>query len=183
MRATLVVIRHGDHYAISRINRIAGDVDLTPIGKLADVPMSRIGRIGATPPDLIVPWNRSMSFYGKWFDQIAGGDSGYALRAKLAKVSREVMLEQVRRDNQYGLVGSYYSVFQAIMALKGRVPLVLIDDSLLALESFPVVLPDINDSDFQQNLLDVLRRMLRHYPNAAVTVDQVSVDGIDVEES
>ena len=55
------------------------------------------------------------------------------LRRQITSLPREKIFAQVTRDDQYAVIGSYYSVFRAIMDAKRRVPLILIDDTFLSL--------------------------------------------------
>ncbi|MGE4617888.1 MAG: hypothetical protein AAEJ43_12835 [Gammaproteobacteria bacterium] len=70
------------------------------------------------------------------------------------------------------------------MEVKQWVPLVLIDDSYLSLVSFPVILPKIEDKDFQNELLDVLRRLIRlDTPGQSEpAIQSAGIDGIEVDE-
>jgi hypothetical protein len=183
LRKTLIVTRVGQSdYAVSRIKRLDNGVELAAAGNFSSDHVPRIGRVGIAEPLLGISWHNSMPFYGKWFDDIGETDVGLHLRRNLSSLSQQRMLEQVKRDEQYALIGSYYSVFRTIMEAKKRVPLVLIDDSFLALSSFPVVLPRIDDSELERTLLAVLSRMLkRDPPNAAVPPPEVS-SGIEVDE-
>ena len=125
-----------------------------------------------------------MPFYGKWFDDIGETDPGYRIRKNISSLSHESQLAQIGRDEQYALVGSFYSVFQTIMEVKRRVPLVLIDDTYLSLVSFPVILPKIDDKDFENELLDVLRRLIRRDTASQndPAIQSAGVDGIEVDE-
>ena len=184
LRRTLIAVRREDRYNVSRITRIAETVELTPVGSFTSDHVPQIGRVGIPDPQLGISWTASMPFYGKWFDHIAETDVGYHLRRNISSLSQQRMLEQVSRDEQYALIGSYYSVFRTIMAAKRRIPLVLIDDVFLPLISFPVVLPRIDDPDLGQMLHDVLFRMLR--PDSPTATGQITdapdVAGIEVEE-
>ena len=185
LRKTLIVVKKADHYAVSRINRIDRTLDLTPIGSFTADHLPRIGRVGIPDPQLAIPWTTSMAFYGKWFDYIGGTGAANHLLRQITSLPREKILAQVTRDDQYAIIGSYYSVFRAIMDAKRRVPLILIDDTFLSLASFPVVLPILQDSYFEQTLFDVLRSLLRLYRSTPPRQEPGPrrVEGIEVDET
>lgn len=184
LRKTLIVVKGDSGYAVSRIRKLDSSVELTPMGSFSSEHVPVIGRVGIPHPQLGIFWKNSMSFYGKWFDNVGDTDAGYRVRRNISSLSHKRQLEQIGRDDQYALVGSYYSVFQTIMDVKRRVPLVLIDDTYLSLVSFPVVLPKIEDKEFEKELLDVLRRLLRpdkpDYSDPAI--QSAGIDGIEVDE-
>ena len=107
------------------------------------------------------------------------------LRRQITSLPREKIFAQVTRDDQYAVIGSYYSVFRAIMDAKRRVPLILIDDTFLSLASFPVVLPILQDSYLEQTLFDVLRSLLRLYRSTSPSQDPGPwrIEGIVVDET
>ncbi|GEM_PF-3108380 len=181
---TLVAVQRGGEYTVSRIKTKGDGVRLTAQGTFNTEHIPIIGRIGLPDPVLGIPWKNSLAFYGKWFDAIGETDPGYRIRKNISSLSHQAQLEQIGRDEQYALVGSYYSVFQTVMNVKGRVPLVLIDDTYLELVSFPVVLPLIADSEFEQKLLDMLGFMMR--PDNSATAerapDHLSLDGFEVDD-
>lgn len=185
LRTTLVAIKRDDNYTISRIRQIAPTVDLLALGEFRSDHVPYIGRVGISDPQIDFPWKNSMAFYGKWFDRISEPRLKHQVYRSTPRMCHQTMLDQIRRDNQYAVVGSYYSIFRTIIEAKRRVPLVLIDDSLLPLNSFPVLLPSIADGDLEERLLNVLHRMLRLYPT--ITRPRMGgppdADGIDVYET
>ena len=185
LRKTLIVVKKADRYAVSRINRIDHTLDLTPVGSFTADHLPQIGRVGIPDPQLVIPWTKSMAFYGKWFDYIGRTDAANHLRRQITSLPRERMLAQIARDEQYALIGSYYSVFRTIMDAKRRVPLILIDDTFLALGSFPVVLPLLHDAYLEQTLFDVLRSLLRLYRSTSPSQNTgpPGVGGIEVDET
>ncbi len=184
MRKTLIAVKSVSGYAVSRIRKIDSSVELTQLGSFSSKHVPVIGRVGIPDPQLGITWKNSMPFYGKWFDDIGETDPGYRIRKNISSLSHENQLAQIGRDEQYALVGSYYSVFQTIMEVKRRVPLVLIDDAYLSLVSFPVILPKIEDKDFENELLDVLRRLIRRDEpgHDDPAIQPAGVDGIEVDE-
>jgi hypothetical protein len=184
LRKTLIAVKSSSGYAVSRIKKIDSGVELTSQGSFSSDKVSLIGRVGIPDPQLGVAWKNSMPFYGKWFDELGETDAGYHLRRNISSLSPESLLEQIERDDQYALVGSYYTVFQTIMKVKRRVPLVLIDDTYLSLISFPVVLAKIEDTAFEEKLMNVLSVMLK--ADAPVrrdtAVEPAACSGIEVDE-
>ncbi len=185
LRNTLIVVRHGEDYRVSRIRSLGENVELTTQGTFRSEHVPHIGRVGIADPALGVPWKNSMPFYGKWFDNVGETDPGYRLRKNISSLSHRSQLEQISRDDQYALVGSYYSVFKTIMEVKRRVPLVLIDDTLVPLNSFPVVLPRIADAELEEKLIAVLGFMLRpdRSADSPKRDDPLGLNGIEVDES
>lgn len=183
LRKTLIAVRSAGRYAVSRIRGIGEQVDIESLGSFESPAAPAIGRVGIPDPQLGVSWQDTLTFYGHWFDQLGETDAGYHLRRNISGLSRSRLLEQIQRDDQYALVGSYYSVFQTIMDVKRRVPLVLLNDTYLELTSFPVILPKIADEPLAERLRNVLHVMLK----ADDTVpprprDGPAADGIVVEE-
>lgn len=185
LRTTLIAMKNRDVYSISRIKQITPTVELTVFGEFRSNQVPCIGRVGIPDPGVGFPWKNSMAFYGKWFDNIRESSLAEQVYRNTPKIAHQKMLEQIQRDDQYAVVGSYYSVFRTIIDAKRRVPLVFIDDSVLSLSSFPVLLPNIADGDFEKMLLEVLYRMLRLYPSIGRPRDlgSLGVDGIKVEET
>jgi hypothetical protein len=185
LRTTLNATRKDDIYSISRIRQISPTLELLAVGEFRANHVHCIGRVGIPEPGLSFPWKNSMAFYGKWFDRIQQSSLTEQVYRNTARISREKMLEQIQRDDQYAVVGSYYSVFRTVMEAKQHVPLVFIDDSVLTLSSFPVLLPNIPDLDFENTLIQVLCRMIRLYPDVT-PIQQNGVSdahGIEVEEA
>ena len=185
LRTTLVAIKKDDIYTISRIRQITPTVELLALGEFSSDHVPCTGRVGISDPQIDFPWKNSMAFYGKWFDRISESRLKHQVYRNTPRICHQQMLEQIRRDNQYAVVGSYYSIFRTIIEAKRHVPLVLIDDSLLALPSFPVLLPSIVDRALEERLLNVLHRMLRLYPTIARSrvAEPPNAEGIDVYET
>ncbi|MEM7541813.1 MAG: hypothetical protein AAF384_09510 [Pseudomonadota bacterium] len=179
LKKTLIAVPKNNVYNVNRVKSLDGNVELTRIASFSSDHVPIIGRVGVPDPQLGIPWKKSMPFYGKWFDDIGGTDPGYQLRRNISSMSHDSMLEQIGRDDQYALVGSYYSVFQTIMKVKRRAPLVLIDDTYLPLVSFPVILPKIGNDEIESKLLNVLKIMLKPDVEEA---NLESTAGIEVSE-
>lgn len=180
----LIAVERPSGYAVSQIKKIDSSVDLTQLGSFSSEQVPVIGRVGIPDPQLGVSWKDTMTFYGKWFDELGETDAGYHLRRNISSLSLDHLLDQIKRDDQYALVGTYYSVFETVMHVKKRVPLVLIDDTHLGLTSFSVVLPKIDDEGLGKRLMGVLRVMLK--ADSGVGSDPAGeserVDGIEVDE-
>ncbi len=181
LRRTLIAVAKPSGYAVSRIRSIGDNVEIEDEGSFSASEVPVIGRVGLPDPQLGVDWHGSMPFYGKWFDDIGETDAGYHLRKGISSISEQRLLEQIRRDDQYALVGEFAAVFRTIMEVKRRVPLVLIDDSYIELVSFPVILPKIADEALQAKLGNVLHIMLKATPAASAAADLTS--GIEVSET
>lgn len=185
LRKTLLAVKSADAYTVSRIRGIGEKIDIETMGRFDAGASPVIGRVGIPDPQLGVSWNDTMTFYGHWFDQLGETDAGYHLRRNISSISQQRLLEQIRRDEQYALVGSYYSVFQTIIDVKKRVPLVLIADTYLSLTSFPVILPRIEDAALAQRLAGVLHVMLKADPTIPPRPpadDGPDAGGIEVDE-
>lgn len=181
---TLILAPGADGHTVSRLKSENGSVALTPLGHLPTTTLPIIGRIGLPDPQLGPEWAQTMPFYGKWFDDIGETDIGYRLRRNISALSSDRLLEQIRRDDNYALVAEFTAAFQTIMTVKERVPLVLIDDRQLALASFPVVLPSIEDTALASRLMGILRIMLKAESRAVGRPAGAAggIDGIEVEE-
>ncbi|MEX2481885.1 MAG: hypothetical protein WD928_13595 [Gammaproteobacteria bacterium] len=181
---TLILAPGGNSHTVSRIKIGEDGVALTPLGQLPTTALPIIGRVGLPDPQLGPDWAQTMPFYGKWFDDIGETDIGYRLRRNISALSSDRLLEQIQRDDNYALVAEFTAAFQTIMVVKERVPLVLIDDRHLALASFPVVLPSIEDSALASRLMGILRIMLKAEAQAAERPagGPDGIDGIEVEE-
>ena len=184
LRKTLIAVKKDDTYTISRIRQITPTVDLISLGEFSSRDVPYIGRVGISDPSVNFPWQNCMTFYGKWFDHIPESQLKQQVYRNVPRISHQKMLDQVQRDNQYAVVGSYYSVFRSILKAKGRVPLVLIGDAALSMCSFPVLLPAVRDAAFEQTLREVLDRMLRFYPSVTQPRDLgPDAHGIEVHET
>lgn len=177
-------MRGTDGHTVGRIRRTNNEIALAPVGQLPASALPVIGRVGTPDPQLGAHWAEVMPFYGKWFDDIGETDSGYHLRRNISALSSDRLLQQVARDNSYALVAEFAAVFRTIMAIKKRVPLVLIDDTHLAIDSFPVVLPEIEDVELNTRLEGILQVMLKvaSHTSDAPAGRPDGADGIEVEE-
>ena len=180
LRKTLIAVQSTDGYAVSRIKKMESTVEFTRLGIFSSEQVPVIGRVGIPDPQLGVSWKDTMTFYGKWFDELGETDAGYHLRKSISSLSHKRLLEQIERDDQYALVGSYYAVFRTIMEVKRRIPLVLIDNTHLSLASFRVILPTINDEALEEKLRVALSTMLK--ADTRVQSEPDGVDGIEVDE-
>ncbi|MEQ8235093.1 MAG: hypothetical protein RLW61_09670 [Gammaproteobacteria bacterium] len=180
----LVGIRGAQGASVKRLRVASGTIELSPVAVLGATELPVIGRVGLPDPELGVALGGTLSFYGNWFDQIAALDRGYRLRRNIAALAPERLLEQIGRDDRYALVAEFSAAFRTILALKGRVPLVCVDDRCLAQMSFPVVLPAIADEGLAARLAGVLGIMLKTGAAAQGTapVPRSVASGIDVEE-
>jgi hypothetical protein len=181
---TLLLVPGPDTHTVARIKTTSDQIALAPLGKLPASELPKIGRVGAPDPQLGERWANVMPFYGNWFDDIGETDIDYQLRRNIAALSSDRLLDQVARDNRYALVADFAAVFRTIMTVKKRVPLVLVNDTHLAIDSFPVVLPAIEDPGLHARFQGILHVMLKA---AAHNSDDSSrrpdgVDGIEVEE-
>jgi hypothetical protein len=68
------------------------------------------------------------------------------------------------------------------MDSKRRVPLVLLTEQHLALDSFPVVLPELPDVELEQRLLGILHIMLKARTMRDPPAPDAAATGIDVHE-
>ena len=158
---TLLATKGRDRYFIHRLEQHDERLTLLKIGELKATGAPVIGRVSR--PELALPlaWRESLTFYGRWYDELAPADPSYALRIKIAQSPLATLLTQIQRDDRYGLVGTYYSVFQAIMNGKQRIPLILLDTQLVDVVSLPVILPDSADDKGYGEMKSLLRLMLR----------------------
>jgi hypothetical protein len=181
LKKTFVALRSGDTYSVNRLMTPNGDLKLIRVGLITDPKPLVIGRIGMPDPNLGILWNNSMTFYGAWFDELAISDTDYRIRKSILGLSRQKLIEQVRRDDRYGLIGTFYAVFLEILELNKGVPIVVLDDTLLGLGSFPVIIPRIEDAVLRHELTGILRLMLRkELAGIAETADPAG-SGLEVE--
>ncbi len=157
---TLLATKGRDRYCIHRLEQHDGRLTLLKIGELKASGAPVIGRVSRPESALPLAWRESLTFYGRWYDELAPVDPTYALRIKIAQSPLATLLTQIQRDDRYGLVGTYYSVFQAIMASKQRIPLILLDTPLVDDASLPVILPDSADDKRYGEMKSLLRLML-----------------------
>lgn len=158
---TLLATKGRDRYFIHRLEQHDERLSLLKIGELKATGAPVIGRVSRPESALPLAWRESLTFYGRWYDELAPADPSYALRIKIAQSPLATLLTQIQRDDRYGLVGTYYSVFQAIMNGKQRIPLILLDTQLVDVASLPVILPDSADDKGYGEIKSLLRLMLR----------------------
>lgn len=158
---TLIATERAEGLAVHRLQYIDHRLSLQPLGQLQPQRFAAIGRVGAPDPVLRLPWSHALTFYGRWYDELAPADRGYRLRRKIAQAPRETQVAQLQRDDKFGLVGTCYAVFQAILEAKQRVPLVLLNSNFLDQASLPVVLPREQEDRLYRDLESVLRLMLK----------------------
>ena len=158
---TLLATKGRDRYFIHRLEQHDERLSLLKIGELKAAGAPVIGRVSRPESALPLAWRESLTFYGRWYDELAPADPSYALRIKIAQSPLATLLTQIQRDDRYGLVGTYYSVFQAIMNGKQRIPLILLDTQLVDVASLPVILPDSADDKGYGEMKSLLALMLR----------------------
>lgn len=186
LKKVFIAKRKGDEYSINRLTTPGGELTLKKMGSFSDPDPLMIGRVGMPDPKLGIQWKNSMTFYGSWFDGLAVSDSDYRIRNNILSLSRRQLLDQVQRDDKYGLIGTYYAVFLKILKVNKGVPMVLLDDSLLGLASFPVIVPHLTDKVLEKDLSQVLKLSLKKEFSEGAGVDSgVSVTEVsqaDVED-
>jgi hypothetical protein len=158
---TLLATKGGDRYVVHRLEERDDRLGLVKLGELKAYGAPVIGRVSRPEAILGLPWCETLTFYGRWFDELSSADRKYALRRKIARAPLETLLEQIARDDRYGLVGTYYAVFRTIMDCKQRIPLILLDTNLVDEGSLPVILPDATDDKSYKEMEALLRLMLR----------------------
>jgi hypothetical protein len=159
---TLLATKAHDRYLVHRLEKHDQRLTLLKIGELKASGAPIIGRVSQPESALPLAWHESLTFYGRWYDELAPADPSYALRIKIAQSPQATLLTQIQRDDRYGLVGTYYSVFQAIMDGKQRIPLILLDAKQLVDEySLPVILPDAVEHKSYGEMKSLLRLMLK----------------------
>lgn len=158
---TLLATRGTDRYFVHRLELEDQRLKLIKLGELKAVGAPVIGRISRPEAILRLPWRETLTFYGRWYDELSSADRKYSLRMKIARAPLETLLDQVARDDRYGLVGTYYAVFRTIMDVKERIPLILLDTKLVEDGSLPVILPDASGDKSYKEMEALLRLMLR----------------------
>jgi hypothetical protein len=183
LKKTFIALKRQDSFSINRLKTTDGQLELVRIASFSDPDPLMVGRVGLPNPQLGIPWKNSMTFYGAWFDDLAYSDPDFRIRKSILSLSREKLLDQVQRDDKYGLIGTYYAVFLRILNVNKGVPLVLLDDSLLGLASFPVIVSHLNDTALEKELTDLLRLFLKkeladraNDVDAGISVDDVTDD-------
>ena len=176
---TLVATKRDDGFAISRLRLLDRKLTAESLAVLPDTDATLIGRVGKPDPAFNFPWPKTLTFYGKWFDDLATVDPSCALRKKIAQMPRATQISQVQKDEKFALVGTYYSVFQAIIDCKRRVPLILLGNTLRDESGLPVVLPSASHARFHKDMQAVLSVMLKIEREIDVIQDE---NGIAVTE-
>ena len=181
LKRTLIALKKTDAITVNRLRAAKGQLSLEKIAVVDDPKPTIIGRVGMPDPKLGINWKNSMTFYGSWFDGLALSDTDYRIRNNILSLPKDKLLDQVQRDDKYGLIGTYYSVFLKILNVHKGVPMVLLDDSLLALGSFPVIVPKFSNKELEADVAKGLEISLRREMDTAkqgaaagMTVDEVS---------
>lgn len=180
LRKALIAVESTQGYTVSGLKKTDSTLEFTRLGIFSAGKIPVVGRVGVPDPQLGVSWKDTLTFSGKWFDELGETDPGYHLRKTISSLSHERLMEQIKRDDQYALVGSYYAAFRTIMEVKHRIPLVLIDDAHLSLGSFPVVLPMIDDVGLKEKFQVVLTTMLK--ADSGAQSEPADAGGIEVDE-
>jgi len=168
---TLLATKGRDRYLVHRLEQQDRRLRLINLGEIKSSGSPVIGRVSRPETILCLPWRETLTFYGRWYDELSSADRTYALRIKIAQAPRETLLTQIQRDDRFGLVGTYYSVFQTIMDCKRRIPLILLDSQLVEDGSLPVILPDSVEDKSYKDMESLLRLMLKMEETAANTAD------------
>jgi hypothetical protein len=176
---TLLATKGRDRYFIHRLEQSNERLTLIKLGELKATGAPVIGRVGRPEAILALPWRKTLTFYGRWYDELAAADRNYALRIKIAQAPRATLLTQIQRDERFGLVGTYYSVFQTIMDCKRRIPLILLDTALVDDDSLPVILPDSVADKGYREMESLLRLMLKSEEQKALSMAE---DDVVVQE-
>ena len=158
---TLLATKGRDRYFVHRLEQRDERLGLVKLGELKSQGAPVIGRVSRPESILRLPWRETLTFYGRWYDELSSADRNYALRIKIARAPLETLLTQVARDDRYGLVGTYYSVFRTIIDCKQRLPLILLDTQLVDEGSLPVILPDSVDDKGYREMESLMRLMLK----------------------
>lgn len=177
IRRVLLATAHADRLAVYRVANADGRLTLAKQGEIDGRGAELIGRVGAPDPRLQLRWQASLTFYGRWFDELESVDPKGALRRKIADAPQETLLTQLERDERYAVVGTYYATFRAILDCKHRLPLVLLDPRLLERSSLPVLLAAAQSEPLERMLRARLYDLTR--PEVA---GEALVDGIHIED-
>jgi hypothetical protein len=170
---TLLATKGRNGYCVHRLEQRTGRWTLLKIGELTASGAPVIGRVSRPLASLPLVWRESLTFYGRWYDELAPADPSGALRVKIAQLPLATLLTQIQRDERYGLVGTYYAIFQAIMTGKQRIPLILLDTESRDDASLPVILPASAGDRAHHEMESVLRLMLSIDAQRAVVHDGV----------
>ncbi len=169
---TLLATKGRGRYLVHRLDSVDDRLTLIKLGELKATGGDVVGRVSRPETILALPWRETLTFYGRWYDELAPADPSFALRIKIAQAPRATLLTQIQRDDRFGLVGTYYSVFQTIMNCKRRIPLILLDAALVDDDSLPVILPDSVDGKDSGEMESLLRLMLKMEENKARAAEE-----------
>lgn len=150
-RVLLATEREG-RLTVYRVAGANGRLTMANQGEIDGLGAELIGRVGAPDPALNFCWRDSLTFYGRWFDELESVDPNGALRRKIADSPQETLLTQLARDDRYAVVGTYYATFRAILDIKRRLPLVLADAQVLNRSSLPVILAAAQNEPLERTL-------------------------------
>ncbi|MBX9605743.1 MAG: hypothetical protein K2Y51_05940 [Gammaproteobacteria bacterium] len=179
---TLLLSPKDQGFLIAQVNDEPNHPSLSPLGVVGPSRARAIGRVG--PPDvrLDARWQKSLTFYGKRFDDYGPSDPDWRLRRRIAAAPLARNLEQLGRDEDYALTGSYYAIFRSILAKTGAVPFVLLMPLPRMPNSLPVMLVEFASPRAARHYGDLLRKLMGSGPAPDRPAPPIKVDGIEVEE-
>ncbi|MGE0860863.1 MAG: hypothetical protein AB7I01_14715 [Gammaproteobacteria bacterium] len=179
---TLLLAPKDQGFLIAQVNDERPTPALSPLGVIGPSRARVIGRVG--PPDvhLDARWHNSLTFYGKRFDDYGPSDPDWRLRRRIAAAPLAQNLEQLGRDKEYALTGSYYAIFRSIISRTGAVPFVLLMPLPRVPNSLPVVLVEFTSVRAARHYGDLLQKLMGRAPAPAAPAPPIKVDGIEVEE-
>ena len=123
LHKTLIGVPANTDLSINRLAMVDGKPTLSRVGAVRMFPLLAIGRLALPDPVLDIPWTNSLTFYGRRFDNYRTNDPTGTVQKKIVAASKAMTLMQIRRDDDYAITGSFYSVFKDIMEAKEQVPL------------------------------------------------------------
>ncbi len=179
---TLLLSPKDQGFLIAQVNDERPQPALSPLGVIGPSRARVIGRVG--PPDvhLDARWHNSLTFYGKRFDDYGPSDPDWRLRRRIAAAPLARNLEQLGRDEEYALTGSYYAIFRSIISKTGAVPFVLLMPLARMPNSLPVVLVEFASPHVARHYGDMLQKLMGQAPAPVAPTPPIKVDGIEVEE-
>lgn len=154
-------MKREDGFAISRLRLSDRKLTAEALAVLPDTNSILIGRVAEPDPAFNFAWPRALTFYGKWFDDLLAVDPSGVLRKKIAQMPHATQISQIQKDEKFALVGTYYSVFQAIINCKRRVPIILLGNALRGNSGLPVVLLGAGHSERHKEMQSLLYGMLK----------------------
>lgn len=175
LRHVLLATKCAGRITVYRTACRDGKLSMVSQGDIDGAGFDLIGRIAAPDPTLELRWPETLTFYGRWFDELAGVDRRGELRSKIAQAPLKTLLTQIQRDDRYAVVGTYYAVFRTILDCKRRLPLVLLNTSLLATASLPVILAPAQDEALEHTLRAQLYDLIRPALDADTTANGMDV--------